>query len=230
MKEGITTIVATPHHHNGRYINAAKDVVQLTESVGKKLREEGIPLQVLHGQEIRIHDELPEAWKRGELLTLSGSRYILIELPSSRFPKGLDELIHEIAVLGMVPIIAHPERNAAIVREPELLEALVDAGAVAQVTTHSLLGGFGRNVEKTAWLLCRRGLIHIVSSDAHHTERRGFRLNEAYDIIRKRLGDSYVRYYQSNASRIISDIPLDRNEEDTLAKGNPLRRFFSKFR
>ena len=42
----------------GRYLNTAKDMVQLTEYVGKKLSDEGIPLEVLHGQEIRIHDEL----------------------------------------------------------------------------------------------------------------------------------------------------------------------------
>ena len=42
----------------GRYLNTAQDMVQLTEYVGKKLSDEGIPLKVLHGQEIRIHDKL----------------------------------------------------------------------------------------------------------------------------------------------------------------------------
>jgi len=229
VQEGITAIVATPHHANGKYFNAAKDVIELAERAGKRLSDEGIPLQVLHGQEIRVHDGLLEAWDQGELLTLSGSRYMLIELPSSKIPNGLGELMYELSVLGLVPIIAHPERNTAIAREPRLLEELVEGGAVAQVTTHSLLGGFGRGVEKTAWTLCRRGLIHFVSSDAHHTERRGFRLNEAYDAVRKRLGESYVLYYQSNASRIVSDMPLERNAGETPTKGGPFRRLISRF-
>jgi protein-tyrosine phosphatase len=229
VQEGITAVVATPHHANGKYTNAAKEVVQLAEQAGKRLNDEGIPLQVLHGQEIRIHDGLLEAWDLGELLTLGGSRYLLIELPSSNVPKHMGEFMHELAVLGLIPIIAHPERNAAIARDPRLLEQLVDAGAVAQVTTHSLLGGFGRGVEKTAWTLCGRGLIHLVSSDAHHPERRGFRLNEAYEAVRKRLGDSSVRFYQSNASRIVFDLPLDRMAEETHASGGAFRRFISKF-
>jgi protein-tyrosine phosphatase len=229
VQEGITAVVATPHHANGKYDNAAKDVVPLAELACKRLSDAGIPLQVLHGQEIRTHSGLLDAWEQGELLTLGGSRYLLIELPSSHVPDSLGELMHELAVLGLVPIIAHPERNAAIAREPRLLEQLVERGAFAQVTSHSLLGGFGRGVEKTAWTLCGRGLIHLVSSDAHHAERRGFRLNEAYMAIGKRLGDSWVRYYQTNAGKIVSDKLLDRGAGETATNGGPLRRFISKF-
>ncbi|QNK55283.1 tyrosine-protein phosphatase [Paenibacillus sp. PAMC21692] len=228
VKDGITAIIATPHHANGKYINAAHEVKQLAERVDKRLNEEGIPLRVLHGQEIRIHDGLPEAWERGELLSLSGSRYMLIELPSSHIPKSMGELMHELAVLGLVPIIAHPERNSAIARDPRLLEEMVMRGAFAQVTSHSLLGGFGRSVERTAWTLCRSGLIHMVSSDAHDTNRRGFRLKEAYQVVGKRLGESYVDYYQSNASRIVSDSPLELMRGEAHVKSTSFSRFLRR--
>lgn len=229
VQDGITAVVATPHHANGRYHNIAEDIRQLAEQTNLRLNEEGIPLRILTGQEIRVHEALPEAWEQGELLTLSGSRYILIELPSGYIPSHTGELIHELAVLGLVPIIAHPERNGAIASDPRRLEALLEGGAIAQVTSHSLLGGFGRGVEKTAWTLCRSGLIHIVSSDAHHAERRGFKLSEAYAAVGKRLGGQYVSFYQSNAGRIISDQPLEPMLEAIQASGGPLRRFLSKF-
>ena len=115
-----------------------------------------MPITIVTGQEIRVHDDLLEAWYRKELLPLAGSSYVLIEMPSSRIPKAMLDLIHELSILNLKPIIAHPERNAEVVQHPERLAELVEAGAFAQVTTHSLVGGFGKRIEQTAWSLCRR--------------------------------------------------------------------------
>ncbi|WP_429369544.1 tyrosine-protein phosphatase [Paenibacillus sp. DS2015] len=226
--EGITTMIATPHHANGAYINRADEVVEHARHINERLVTEGVPLTIATGQEIRVHDDLLDAWSRKELLSLADSHYVLIELPSSRIPKDMDELLHELNIMRVKPIIAHPERNAEIVKHPERLAELIERGAWAQVTTHSLLGGFGRRIEKAAWSLCRSGLIHIVSSDAHHVERRGFRLRQAYDVIRERMGEPWENYFLNNAQCVIEDKPFSSKPESTYSEG-VLRRFLSYF-
>ncbi len=211
--DGIRTIVATPHHANPKYWNYASEVKELTAQVNERLAAEGIELTVLPGQEIRVYDELLEAWSRGELLTLGGSDCVLLEMPSSSIPKGMAELIHELSILGLRTIIAHPERNREVASDPRLLAELVDAGAYGQVTTHSLLGGFGRQIERVAWQLCQKGLIHVVSSDAHHIERRNFRLREAYEKVERELGISWRVYFERNAEQLISGHPLENMPE-----------------
>lgn len=216
--EGITTIVATPHHANGVYTNDASAVGSAVDEMNDRLAAEGISLTVRPGQEIRIHDDLLEAWSRGELLTLAGSRYVLIELPSSRIPRGTLDLLHELKLMNLSPIIAHPERNAEIASHPERLAELVAAGACGQVTTHSLMGGFGRRIERIAWGLCRRGLIHLVSSDAHHVEKRGFLLRESYSKVSNVLGDNFELFFRKNAEAVLYNgnihvhPPIARNE------------------
>lgn len=200
--EGITTIVATPHHANGVYHNEADVVKEAVARFNERMNTEGIPLTVVPGQEIRIHDDLLDAWGRGELLTLGDSRYILLEMPSSQIPSGIWDLLHELRLLGLTAIIAHPERNAEVNRHPERLAAMIEAGAYAQVTTHSLLGGFGSRIEQAAWSLCRQGLIHIVSSDAHHVDRRGFRMQEAYQRVDQVLGSRIKEIFRQNATSI----------------------------
>lgn len=209
VAEGITTIIATPHHANGRYTNTADEVVEHTRRINEQLAEEGIPISVTSGQEIRWHKDWLEAWFRKELLSLADSSYVLIELPSSRIPEEIVELIHELNILKIKPIIAHPERNAEVMKHPERLAELIDLGAFAQVTTHSLLGGFGRRVEKLAWTLCKGGHIHIVSSDAHHVEHRGFRMRECYVEIRKRMGEEWENYFLRNAQNILENRPFE---------------------
>lgn len=230
VAEGITTMIATPHHANGRYYNTAVEVLEYTRYINEKLTEEGVPITICSGQEIRWHHDWLEAWFRKELLPLADSSYVLIELPSTRIPNEIYELIHELNILKLKPIIAHPERNAEIMKHPERLAELIERGAFAQVTSHSLLGGFGRRIEKMAWTLCKSGLIHIVSSDAHHVKLRGFRLSEAYAVIRERMGEQWENYYLNNATCVIEDRPFGSKPANEVSSGGVLQRIGSYFR
>ncbi|MNZ95225.1 Tyrosine-protein phosphatase YwqE [compost metagenome] len=227
--EGITSIIATPHHANGKYTNSAENIIELVQIANDRIKAEGIAITLRPGQEIRVHDELLEGWDRGELLTLASSRYILVEMPSSRIPRGMLELIHELKLMGLIPVIAHPERNAEVAKHPERLSELIAQGAVAQVTAASLLGGFGRRVEQCAWLLCRQGLIHIVSSDAHHAVRRGFRLRESYEAVRVRMGEQWEHYMLDNAQCIAENRVFSAMPPITSAGDSPFRRLLSLF-
>lgn len=229
VAEGISTLIATPHHANGRYDNRAHDITEHVCRVNERLIAAGVPVSIRPGQEIRVHNDLLEAWYRGELLPLGDSKYVLIEMPSSRIPKEMDELIHEFHVMNLKPIIAHPERNAEIAKHPERLAELVEAGAFAQITSHSLLGGFGKQIQQFAWSLCRSGLIHVVSSDVHHIERRGFRLREAYDAIREHMGEQWESYLLRNAICVAEDKPFACKPAEESASEGVLRRLFSYF-
>lgn len=231
VSEGIKVVIATPHHANELYYNQASEVVAKCQMLNEHLIEANIPLTVLTGQEIRVHDGLLDSWANGTLLSLANSRYALLEMPSASIPKGMLDLVYELSLLHVTPVIAHPERNAEVVKHPERLEELVDAGAAAQVTTHSLLGGFGKRIEQTAWQLCGDGLIHFVSSDAHHLQKRGFRLQEAYAAICQRMGAGWESYYKSNAERLADNLPL-LDQPTTLVKksGNRWAKFTSFFR
>jgi len=231
VAEGITTMIATPHHANGRYNNIAVEVVEYTRHINEKLIEEDVPITIRSGQEIRWHHDWLEAWFRKELLPLADSSYVLLELPSTRIPNEIYELLHELNILKLKVIIAHPERNAEIMKHPERLAELIERGAFAQVTTYSLLGGFGRRIEKMAWLLCKRGLIHIVSSDAHDVERRGFRLREAYEVIGERMGKQWENYFLNNAACVLDDRPFGSTPvADKASSGGILHRLGSYFR
>ncbi|RIE04290.1 hypothetical protein D3H35_06670 [Cohnella faecalis] len=140
------------------------------------------------------------------------------------------ELLHELAILGLRPVIAHPERNGDVLKEPKRLAEMIECGAFSQVTTHSLLGAFGAKIEKCAWDLCKKGLIHLVSSDAHHVTRRGFELRESYRVIGEKLGAEWVDYFKLNSDQLLADgdffgMPsLSVKSKDFLKRFNLFRR------
>lgn len=212
VAEGIHTIIATPHHRNGRYDNPAQVVEKAVARLVEELKGRQIALTVLPGQEVRSYRELLPGIEAGEVMGLHRTKYLLLELPSRGIPEQLDADLHELGVMGIVPIIAHPERNREIVANPDRLLAMIERGALSQVTAHSLNGGFGARVQRDALELCRRRLVHFVASDAHHPQLRPFGLQEAYELIAHRFGEQEAFYYRGNAEAVIRGGDIDQRE------------------
>ena len=206
VKEGIRVLAVTPHHNNPMYRNRKADILEQMRMLQEQITTAGIDLQLVAGQELRLCEtSMRELLTGDEVLTLNASRYLLVELPSNDIPDPLEEWMHEFRVKGIVPVIAHPERNRAIIEDPRRLDDLLSWGALAQVTAPSLLGQFGGKVKHVAMQLCRDHKIHLVASDAHHPSVRTFALQQAFSLIADTLGDSYKELYLSNAERMLAN-------------------------
>jgi len=205
VEQGITDVIATPHHADGTYYTPTSIVEQSVQVLNALLTAERLPLTIHVGQEIRVHQNLLDEWERKIVSTLAGSRYMLLELPAGYVPKYLNDLIYELSLRGVVPVIAHPERNKEIYSSPALLASLIEQGALCQITSHSLTGLFGRKIQKLSFLLCRSKLIHFVSSDAHNCYNRSFALRRAYQMLSKTLGSEMVEQYRANTLRLLNN-------------------------
>jgi protein-tyrosine phosphatase len=205
VDEGIHTIIATPHHANGRYKNEAMMVMQAVMQLNAELNARDIPLEVGCGQEIRLYARLVDDLYEHRLLTLHQSNYLLLELPPDQIPQRIFELLHELQVLNIKAVIAHPERNQEIVQNPDKLVRLIEAGALSQITAHSISGVSGSKIEAVSLELCRLNLVHFVASDAHNLHLRPFGLRNAYECIDSKLGTEYVDYYRNNAQIVLDN-------------------------
>lgn len=190
VEDGIDTIFATPHHLNGVYSNPAEKVRAAVADLQQLLDDEGIDLRLLVGAENHLVPELPHALREGSALTLGHfGRASLVELPVHDIPMGADELLDNIRGQGIVPIIAHPERNTALRRNPDRLAEWVGAGCLSQVTAQSCTGQFGEAVQAASREFICRGLVHFVASDAHRDRRRIPQMAPARAQIAKWAGE-----------------------------------------
>jgi protein-tyrosine phosphatase len=187
--DGVTVIVATPHVLRDRWANedaAVRDelIVKLNHLLG------GRP-SVLPGCEYWFSSDALELWERGKAGPLTGlnrSSYLLVEFPATRIPEQAESVLYELILLGVKPVIAHPERNLVFAERPERLERFVELGALTQVTASSLTGGFGRAAYAAADEFVRRGLVHVVASDAHSVEQRPPAMAAARQEVKQRWG------------------------------------------
>ena len=68
ISQGITHLMCTPHHNNGKYHNPADKIIQQVEALQKEIDQRGLKLTLLEGQEVRLTEYLLMEIERGELL------------------------------------------------------------------------------------------------------------------------------------------------------------------
>ncbi len=184
VKDGISGVVCTPHWVLGSYDNTRLMILGALEKLREKLSKHDIPLKVYPGAELRLDVSLSQRIRAGELLTINDTgRFALIELPEDILPQNLEEFLWDLQVQNITPIISHPERNFLLLRDPIRLYDWVQMGVLAQVTAASLLGLFGRKVQKFAALLLEHNLIHILGTDSHGGSIRTPELSGGYKVI-----------------------------------------------
>ncbi|TPF15949.1 tyrosine-protein phosphatase [Priestia megaterium] len=204
VSEGIHTIVATPHHQNGQYINEKKEIVQRVAKLNTYFLKERIPLTILPGQESRIYGEIIKDYHNGKILTLNQTnKYLFIELPPSQVPKFTGELVYDIQSEGLIPIIVHPERNSRLMEDPDILYNLVNKGVLTQITASSLTGRFGKKVKKFSMDLIEANLTHMIASDAHNLSGRNFYMQEASEWVASKYGIDMLYMFHENAEAVI---------------------------
>src|SRR5690606_28314570 len=100
---------------------------------------------------------------------------VLIETNYIQSHPELLQVFFDLRVKGYQPVFAHPERYAYLLggSEKETLkryERIFDSGALFQLNLLSFAGYYGPQIKKTAELLLKEGMIHMVGSDAHKLE------------------------------------------------------------
>jgi len=193
VREGIDAVVATPHCLDARNIDAfVQGVERQRQQLQAVLDARQMDLDIFLGAEVFMD---PAFLKVGglERLTINSTRYILVELPMGEVPLYAEDFIYRLRLKGFIPIIAHPERNLAIMRDPNVLYRLVDLGCLCQITTGSLTGLFGKQVKRCARILLTHGMGHVLGTDAHSEGTRGPYMKKAVEQLKAWLNEEEVR-------------------------------------
>jgi protein-tyrosine phosphatase len=167
---GTRTILATPHRKDVTENWSVQHIRELVAEMNRRIRSEGIELELVLGMENHLDLDLPDEVARGRALPMNGTRYILVEMPFFGRPNYIEDVLFKLQLQGLTPVLAHPERIEAFQQDVELLASFVERGMLSQITAGSLLGHFSGPVKRFTHTLLRRGLAHIIASDTHHPD------------------------------------------------------------
>lgn len=162
--DGIHTICATPHIRHDHDVRIA-ELPDRVAALNAAISAAGCAAQVLTGGETA--ETIVEHLSDHELAAVSiggGGRWILLEPKPGPLSDTLDHAVVTLRQRGFRSLIAHPERHLSADLF-ERLARLVDEGALVQATAATM---GDPPADKGMRMLAAAGLIHVLSSDAHH--------------------------------------------------------------
>jgi len=201
LRDGIHTIVATPHTL-GIHSNNIRSVEKSIAGLAGAFSINGINIKLIPGADVPLSAGLMDKIKGGEAGTINNNmKYILLELPSYTVPPRVKDLIFDLKMNGITPVITHPERNLMIQQNAGIVYDLVIMGALCQITAMSITGDFGEIPRKSAAILLERRLVHVIASDAHSADYRPPLLSKAVEAAANILGN------YDEAERMVRYVP-----------------------
>lgn len=230
-RDGVRGIVCTPHWIGGVYENTRAVILDAVALLARKLDQGGVDIALYPGAELRVDFAMAARIRQGELLSLNDAgRHALVELPAEIVPPGIEDFFYTLQIAGIIPIIAHPERNPVLAKDPARLYGWIESGALVQLTAKSLLGGYGGSVWKFSRLLLKHGMVHLIATDAHGPRNRGWTLSAAAREAGRIVG-------KARAERIVHQNPWAIVRGETVVPFDliplkrqsffPLGKFFS---
>lgn len=186
-QQGIGHVVATPHFYP--QYDTPERFLKRRAAAEIALREEmqkhtGLP-ELSVGAEVYYFPGISDSEGISEL-TIDQKRCILIEMPTSTWTEAMYRELEGLYVKrDLVPIIAHIDRyigrfsNHGILNRLERLPVLIQANAEFFLE---------RYTSSLALRMLKKEEIHLLGSDCHDLSSRKPNLQDALDLIYRRLG------------------------------------------
>lgn len=187
-RQGISCVVATPHFYGHQ--DSPRRFVARRQEAFERLTEamQGQPdlPEVRLGAEVYYFHGISEC-EELELLTLRGTRCVLVEMPMAKWTDSMyRDLVGIREKQGLIPVIAHVDRYIAPLRTHGIPDRLAKLPVLVQANASFFIQ---RSTRSMALRMLKNDRIHLLGSDCHNMDSRPPRMDKALQIIRQSLGD-----------------------------------------
>ncbi len=213
---GVTAILTTPHilAHPAERATHAEHKLAFDRLLDAHRASDVSDVELRLSGEVRVTGDTMRIIDDAQFTYAEEGKYILLELPSQEVPPYFSQTLFEFRLRGVTPIVAHPERNMAVMKRPQYAVEFVRQGAHLQLTTSSINGELGPTIEAASVAMLQAGIVSFVASDSHNLTMRSFlsweKTRTAFD---KHLGadarHTFSRLGASNPAAVLNGVPLE---------------------
>lgn len=206
---GVKKVIATPHYAPWMQKSSTKEIEALCLQAEKKLLEKhGISMDIYCGNEIYYSMDAIQNLREGKILTLAGSKYILVEFESRTSYQVFCRAVKEFRDAGYIPIIAHMERYECL-RQASKMQELKDMGALFQMNVEAFQGGLFDRDSRWSKRCLMEEQVDFLASDMHGLHKRTPIAEEELQWVQKKLNPKYQKeLLYGNPQRILDSIEV----------------------
>ena len=209
-EQGITDVVNTVHYQHPKFeVNEIthQRISDVIKNLQVELKNQEIPVTLHSGAEVLFLPNLLDL-KSDPLATFGHGKYMQIEFLIHHIPEIQKQLLFDLKISGITPIIAHPERYRPVQENITFIYDWLNAGCLVQVDAGSVIGDLGKSAQKTAERIIKNNWCQILGSDAHNDRKRNFCLKDAYEIVQGWVGEQAKTMVYNNPLAVIEGKPI----------------------
>ncbi|WP_225049599.1 CpsB/CapC family capsule biosynthesis tyrosine phosphatase [Priestia megaterium] len=169
------------------------------KEANQTLKDNHIPLTIVEGTEVLATREFAASYHEQQAVPTSPEKYMILTIPTQEEPAYLKNLLYDIQLKEIVPIISEPECHPYFLEHKNGLYKFVKKGAIVQLSSDSIVGRNGKAAKKAAMQFIEHNLAHVIASGASLDNYKQHSLREAYDVIVKEKGAETAQLLMQNA-------------------------------
>ena len=181
QQDGISALTVTPHYMPGAYEPSKQEILRRIDQLQPRIPE----IRLLPGTEVYLEHTSLERVRAGVVFTVGDlGTHLLVELPMGQLPLYTWQALSKLQAGQIIPILAHPERNPALMANRKEVTRIRDLGVLFQMDAASITGDNGPKVQRWSRSLLDQNLVDFVASDSHSLRRRPPQLQKAMTVAR----------------------------------------------
>jgi tyrosine-protein phosphatase YwqE len=165
---GYRKLICTPHIISDIYPNSPETIMPKLKLVKDAIKKEGIDMVIEAAAEYMVDMDMEKHITENKPLLTFGKDLILIEMSFVAPSANIEQVIFQLRLKGIRPVLAHPERYAYYHNDFEKYTHYLDLGCLLQVNLLSLLGYYGKPTKVVAEKLVKHGMVDLLGTDVHH--------------------------------------------------------------
>ena len=174
---GYTHSFCTPHVWPSLPNNTVERIPRYTVELQAALDAAEVPLRLIPGGEINLHANTPFAMMDALVSFGMLRKFVLIDLWAERLPPFFKPGIEWLQSQGVKVILAHPERMAAVQRDPALADYFQELGLLLQGNLQCFSDPIGSPTRRTVERYLLEGRYFLLGSDLHNLPSLPIRLD-----------------------------------------------------
>ena len=203
---GVTDIILTPHSWAFAGEKNMEWLKRRFSEFKKETEQSRVQLHLGMEHAVDNYRRFVRRIDKEGILTLAGSRYILVEAMNLESAEDAEELVYELKLRKLVPILAHPERMSCVRKDSKLVRAFRAAGGLVQLTLEPCDPMATGTFHKVAIRLLKEGEVDFLATDTHDLIRNYKGLAEIQGRLETFIGKEQIhRLVVENPLRVLQN-------------------------
>ena len=183
VEAGYTHAFCTPHIWPHLPHNNVRDIPQRVGWLQAELDKAGVPLTLMPGGELNLRPQMLGTPRQEIPSYRMAGRYVLFDLWADALPEFFWPVVRYLQDQRFTVIMAHPERMAAVQREPEIVDELQENGLLLQGNLQCFSDPEDRMTRILVERFLKQGRYWALGSDTHNPQTIACRMDGLKRVI-----------------------------------------------